>query len=317
MSRTNNSPEAGDTPRRGLGVAGRLPLRVFSNKAAVAMLPGLLTGVVGTALLLMFIPPETMSDNSEATVLMAALFGVWVFAIAIVCLTAFIHDRVEKSQFLASIDPVLLDDQQAEIRGETDLNSTFCEMRDRLCQGIGGKDARKWRARIDSATFPGANLNSVVDQWVRWLLTGRNSPILRLQGHLKSDTPLPGERRAGHETAAWYAEQVGLAAQKADAPLWLDILVNGLGWGLLGVLGWSIFVWHLPIMTIATITLISLAVSTWTLSSGLHVTSGSVWRAMALHLIALLHESTPHNLQPDCFDYSCQAQQASYDSDQS
>ena len=156
-----------------------------------------------------------------------------------------------------------------------------------------------------------------VDQWVCWLLTGRNSPIMRLQGHLKSDTPLPGERRAGHETAAWYAEQVGLAAQKADAPLWLDILVNGLGWGLVGVLGWSVFVWHLPIMTIATITLISLAVSMWTLSSGLHVTSGSVWRAMALHLIALLHESTPHNLQPDCFDYSCQAQQANHDSGQS
>ena len=285
--------------------------RLFNNGAAVAMLPGLIVGVAGTVLLLILVSRQRLSDGW----LELGLFVVWLFAIAVVCLVAYLQNRRQHSQFLSSIDPARLHNQQSRMQEMAALDADFCELRDRLCQGIGGKEAQKWRAQIDSATFPRAKLKDVVDQWLRWLFSSANPFHELLQDGAEEGVPLPGERRAAHMTAAWYADQAGRAARKATAPAWrsfVDYALNALVLLTFGGAVWLFFVSHASVSTIAIacgacifMSLIGLMWSTGTIHGEVYA-----WRIMARHLIVELHTSTPHDLQPDCFDYSCQNGQA-------
>lgn len=78
---------------------------------------------------------------------------------------------------------------------------------------------------------------------------------------------------------------------------------------LLGVATWLFFMTDVPFSTIAVVSVLGIFLSFATLqwSLGAIPDSGYAWRATAHHLIVELHASTPHELQPDCYDYSCQA----------
>ena len=122
------------------------------------------------------------------------------------------------------------------------------------------------------------------------------------------DIPLPGERRADHMTAAWYADRVGLAAQEKATPEWRAYVSWVVPPLTLGLVGWWAFVGQPSFVSVAAVTIVAVGVILMTLKWSLGRVPGKryAWRVMARHLIRELHESTPHELQPDCGDYSCQ-----------
>ena len=237
-------------------------------------------------------------------------WSAWVLATAVLCWVAYIRNRRQKTQFLASIDPARLQAQRSAMQTVGALDDNFRELRDCLCQGTGSsKEARKWRTRIDSATFPGAPLKDVVDRWLRWLLTADDSP-LRLADLNASDigVPLPGERRAPHMTPAWYATQAASALGKIVTPAPRRYVRDALVWLALGCVACATYIFRLPAIAITVALILFLSYTLSELIGFMGSVPGKhyAWREMAHHLIKELHMSTPHELQPDCYDYSCQ-----------
>ena len=297
-----------------LGVAG-LARHFLNRKAALPVLAGSLIVVPG-ALLLKFMLGGPLPEQWGQGGLMA-LFAI---AAVVVCGVAYFQDKKRESQLVASVDPAELRVQQLHRQQMAGLPAEFVELRDRLCRGIGGGDAKKWRSKIDSALFPGANLKNVVDQWVRGLFTAGDGPLQRalltagggpLQGKLLEPPdigiPLPGGRRDAHMTPAWYADRVARAAKKTGTPSW-RVYVGFLAVPLIvGGVVYLQFVARAPFSALGGFTvfgvLVVLALMMW--SVGTNPGEHYAWRSMAHELVAELHASTPHVLQADCLDTSC------------
>ena len=123
-----NQPEDGQPTRA--GIRG-LVLRVVNHPAAVAILTGTLVSAAGIILLQTLGSQQALSDTSKN----AGIAAVGALAAVVVCLVAFIQNKIQKSQFLASVDPERLQDQQSAMQEMADLDGDFCDLRDRLCQG--------------------------------------------------------------------------------------------------------------------------------------------------------------------------------------
>ena len=297
-----------------LGVAG-LAQRIVNHRAAVPMLSGGLIVIPG-AIILLLMGRHLLSVNW----FQGALFALGIVACVVVCGVAHFRGKKRESQLVASVDPAELRVQQLHRQQMAELPAEFVELRDRLCRGFGGGDAKKWRSKIDNAIFPGVNLKNDVDQWLRWLFTTGAGPLQRalltagggpLQGKLLEPPdigiPLPGGRRDAHMTPAWYADRVARAAKKTATPAWranIGFVTTPL---VLVGLVYLYFVVHPPLLALAAVTffviMIESALLGW--SVGTNPGESYAWYTMTQQLVDELHAGTPHVLQADCLDSSC------------
>ena len=288
---------------------------LLNHRATLPMLAAVLVVVAGV-LALAFMP-KVMADQWRDGV----LWGVFVLASVVVCGVAYLQDKRRDSQLMASANPTQLRKQQLYRRQLQDLPPDFTDLRERLCQGIGGGDAEKWRSRIDSAIFPRANLKDVVERWLRNIFTVADGPLQRALlakggGPLRKNKllepadlgiPLPGERRSPHMTPAWYADQVARAAKKTGTPAWRMYLNFAVILVSAGAVAYLVFIADAPFLTVASASifgvLFMLASMMW--SIGTNPGADFAWRSMARYLVVELHASAPHALQPGCLDTEC------------
>ena len=305
------------TPANQPGSAGQArtgPIRrILYHKATLPILAGSLVMVLGI-LVLAFLPGNQLSTTWGQ----GAFWGMGVLAAVVVCGVAYQQDKSRESQLLTSTDSTQLRQQLYREHLE-DLPPDFVDLRERLCQGIGGREARKWHSKIDSAIFPGADLKDVVDRWLRKVFTVADGPLhralmaggsfLQAQPLRPADIgiPLPGERRSPHMTPAWYADQIARAAKKTGTPVWRSYLNIPVALVTVGALIYLEFVANASLLTLAisTIAGVLFMVTTLMWSIGVNPGGGYAWRSMAHYLIVELHVSAPHAPQPDCLDTDC------------
>ena len=297
------------------GVA-ELAQRFLSHKATLPTLAGSLILIPGIVILAL-LPGNPLATQMWGK---AAFWGMAVLAMAVVCGVAYLRDKRTEFRLLTTSDPTQLQEQQTCREQVPDLPSDFADLRERLCRGIGGKDAKEWRSKIDSAVFPGSDLKEVTDRWLRTVFTVPDGPLQRalltagggpvnnkLLQPADIGIPLPGERRAPHITPAWYADQIARASKKTGTPksrMYLGIAAVPV---TIGVLVYLEFVAHAPLTTLALATVFGILflMSTMMWSIGTNPGEGYAWRAMSHYLVVELHASAPHALQSDCLDTDC------------
>ena len=316
MSQTTPQPEGSSLSSPGVPGLGQ---RILQHRATIPMLAGALLVIPGFVLIVMFSGPD--KPINSAGLLAGGFLAMSVTACVIVCGVAYILEKRKQSRLLASVDSAQLQYQKSRMSAKADLDGQFRQLRDRLCRGVGRKDAKKWRSKIDAAVSPDTDFKDVLDRWLRWIFTTADGPLQRALlakggGPLRKTKllepadlgiPLPGERRSSHMTPAWYADQVARAAKKTATPQWrsyIDILFLPV---TLGGLFYLYFVAQAPLAVLGFFTilviLISPALYAW--SVGINPGEGYAWRAMARRLVVELHASAPHAVQPDCFDTDC------------
>ena len=290
--------------------------RILNHRATIPMLAGGAVMVLGSIVAVQMTHSGPLPEWWAEGTLRASIALAMITVLGV----AYFMDKRRDARLAASADPVQLQGQRLYRERLEDLPADFVELRERLCRGLGGRSARHWRLKIDSAIFPEADLGKVVDQWLRKLFTVPDGPLQRAlftagggpvnnKRLMPADLgiPLPGARRAVHMTPAWYADRVARAAKKTATPAWRTYLSFAVASATLGVLTYLEFVAHAPftMLAFATIAGVIVMLVTWRWSIGTNPGGHYAWHAMSHYLVAEMHAAAPHAVQPDCLDTDC------------
>ena len=257
--------------------------------------------------------------HMSETLFMVSVLSAWGISMAVVLGAAHLLEKRRTARLVAAADSTQIQEHQLYREQMGDLPAGFVDLRERLCRGIGGKDTEEWRAKLNSAVFPGSDLGDVTDRWLRTLFTIPDGPLQRAlwvaRGGPKSKrlqsadigVPLPGERRPAHMTPAWYAGQIARASKKAATPRWrsyVDFMITPV---MVGGFIYLHLVAHAPLTVLGAFTILVILVSPalYAWSEGVNPGESYAWHTMSRYLVAEMHAAAPHALQPDCLDTDC------------